>query len=273
MSFNLIDYNNKTAVVVGAATGMGGATGLLLGKLGARVIAIDVADIDYPVSESVKLDLRDRDAIDTAVAGLPERIDAVFCCAGVADGVPGIMLINFTGQRYLVDRLLQSGRLGRGSSVSVISSVGGMPWMQNMPQVFEFLNCRDWDSAADWIANNEGTDSYSFSKQAWNGYVSREALNYLKKGMRINAILPGPTDTPLARANADLWLGFGAEYRAEAGVEALSPEQMANTLAFLGSQAASGINGVILLVDYGHVNCSITDGWDDPWLGAMMQQG
>ena len=55
--------------------------------------------------------------------------------------------------------------------------------------------------------------------------------------MRINAILPGPTDTPLARANADLWLGFGAEYRAEAGVEALSPDQMANTLAFLGSQA------------------------------------
>jgi NAD(P)-dependent dehydrogenase (short-subunit alcohol dehydrogenase family) len=272
MSFNLVDYNGKTAVVVGAATGMGGATGQLLGKLGARVIAIDIADLSYPVSESIKLDLRDRQAIDRAVADLPEKIDAVFCCAGVADGVPGIMLINFIGQRYLVDQMLETGRLQRGASVSAISSVGGMAWMQNTAQLFEFLDCRDWDSAADWVASHEGTDSYAFSKQAWNGYVSREALNYLKRGMRINAILPGPTDTPLARANADLWLGFGAEYREEAGVDPLSAEQMGNTLLFLGSEAASGINGVILLVDYGHVNCSMTDGWDDPWLGALMAQ-
>lgn len=272
MNSTLVDYQGKTALVVGAATGMGGATGKLLGVLGARVIAMDIADIDYPVIETIKLDLRDRDAIDSAIASLPDHIDAVFCCAGVADGVPGIMLINFTGQRYLVDRLLQTERLSRGSTVSAISSVAGMAWMQNMSQVFEFLDCRDWDGAADWVDTHENCDNYAFSKQAWNGYISREALNYLKKGMRINAILPGPTNTPLAQANADLWFGFGAEYRAEAGVEALSPEQMANTLAFLGSGAASGINGVILLVDYGHVNCSLTDGWDDPWLGALMER-
>ena len=45
----------------------------------------------------------------------------------------------------------------------------------------------------------------------------------LKQGIRINAICPGPTDTPLAQANKEMWLGFGADYRAEVGVEAVDP--------------------------------------------------
>ena len=39
------------------------------------------------------------------------------------------------------------------------------------------------------------------------------AYPLLAKGIRINAIMPGPTDTPLAQANKEMWLGFGADYR------------------------------------------------------------
>ena len=46
----------------------------------------------------------------------------------------------------------------------------------------------------------------------------------LKRGIRINAICPGPTDTPLAQANKDAWLGFGADYRAELGIEAVDAD-------------------------------------------------
>jgi NAD(P)-dependent dehydrogenase (short-subunit alcohol dehydrogenase family) len=80
----------------------------------------------------------------------------------------------------------------------------------------------------------------------------------LKKGIRINAICPGPTDTPLAQANADLWLSFAQDYRDETGSKVHTPEQMGDVMAFLNSDAASGISGITLLVDTGHTMASVT---------------
>jgi NAD(P)-dependent dehydrogenase (short-subunit alcohol dehydrogenase family) len=62
-------------------------------------------------------------------------------------------------------------------------------------------------------------------------------------GMGINAICPGPTDTLLARANADLWLSFGQDYREATGIQVHQPEQMGNAMVFLNSPAASAVNG------------------------------
>ena len=77
-----------------------------------------------------------------------------------------------------------------------------------------------------------------FSKQAICAYVAREAMPLLQQGIRINAICPGPTDTPLAQANKEMWLGFGADYRAAVGVEASTPLEQAYPLVFLCSEAA-----------------------------------
>jgi NAD(P)-dependent dehydrogenase (short-subunit alcohol dehydrogenase family) len=74
----------------------------------------------------------------------------------------------------------------------------------------------------------------------------------LKQGVRINAICPGPTDTPLAQANRELWLGFGTDYREETGTEPSRPEEQAGPLAFLASDAASYVNGVTLITDLGY---------------------
>ena len=51
-----------------------------------------------------------------------------------------------------------------------------------------------------------------FSKLAINVYIAQQAFPLLKQGIRINGILPGPTNTPLARANAEMWLGFGQDF-------------------------------------------------------------
>jgi NAD(P)-dependent dehydrogenase (short-subunit alcohol dehydrogenase family) len=104
----------------------------------------------------------------------------------------------------------------------------------------------------------EGIIHYGFSKQAINAYVATQAYPLLSRGVRINAICPGPTDTPLARANADLWLSFAQDYRDATGCDVHTPEQMANAMIFLNSDAACGISGVTLLVDYGHVMSSLT---------------
>ncbi|MDQ1360366.1 MAG: hypothetical protein QOJ44_743, partial [Acidimicrobiaceae bacterium] len=80
----------------------------------------------------------------------------------------------------------------------------------------------------------------------------------LQRGIRINAICPGPTDTPLARANAETWLGFGADYRDELNIQASTPLEQAYPLAFLCSDAAAALNGVTLISDVGYISSGIT---------------
>ena len=90
-----------------------------------------------------------------------------------------------------------------------------------------------------------------------NAYVTREAFTMLKRGVRINAILPGPTDTPLARANAE-WLSFGSDYRAETQTAPSTPDEQAHVLVFLCSAAASHVNGATLVTDLGYVSSGIS---------------
>ena len=270
MGDTFLGYEGKHVLVVGAATGMGAAAAKQARAQGARVTAMDVAGIDYAADAAVRVDLRNRSSVDEAIARLEGEVHTVFACAGVADGTPDIVLINFTAQRYLIETLIDSGRLGRGASVVMISSVAGLPWPRNMPAVTEFLDTPDWQAATAWIDAHEGTDNYSFSKMAMSAYVARQAFPLLKQGIRINAIQPGPTDTPLARANADIWLAFGQDYRDAAGVATLTPDEMATTLLFLGSDAASGINGANLLVDQGQVGAGATDAFESPPIKAML---
>ena len=260
-------YDGKRALVVGAATGMGAATARAVASLGGDVVALDVAPIDYPAKQVITADLRQRASVDAALAQIAGPIDAVFLCAGVADGNPHIMAINFISQRYLLERLVERGALPRGSAVALISSVAGLGWQANVPKLTEFMALADWESAAAWIASHAGTNSYVFSKQAMNFYTAQQAFPLLKHGIRINAIEPGPTDTPLARANADVWLRFGKNYREDAGVETLTPEQMAGVLVFLCSPAASGVSGISMLVDYGLVNSGIAGSFTKPPMG------
>ena len=79
-----------------------------------------------------------------------------------------------------------------------------------------------------------------WSKQAINAYVAREAVRLPEAAASASTrSCPGPTDTPLAQANKDMWLGFGADYRAEAGIEPSTPLEQAYPLVFLCSDAAS----------------------------------
>src|SRR5207247_5569201 len=131
-------------------------------------------------------------------------------------------------------------------------------WRTNMELVKEYLANPDFDAAVAWIEAHPERADYMFSKQAINVYVASQAFPFLQRGIRINAILPGPTDTPLARANADVWLGFGTDYRGDAGIEASRPDEQAGPLVFLCSDAASHVSGEILIVDAGFTGSGVT---------------
>jgi NAD(P)-dependent dehydrogenase (short-subunit alcohol dehydrogenase family) len=256
--FDAYRYEGKRALVVGGATGMGAAAAELLQSAGADVVVMDYAEVKLPGATAIHVNLAERDSIDAAVDQISGPVDALFSCAGVADGTPGIEKINFIGHRHIIDRLLAEDLLPRGSAIGFISSAAGLGWEANLPRIKEYLATPDFDSAVAWIAANGGAD-YLSTKQAMCAYVALEALPMMKRGIRINAICPGPTDTPLAQANKEMWLGFGADYRSEVGVEAATPLEQAYPLVFLCSEAAASINGITMITDSGYFAAGVTE--------------
>jgi NAD(P)-dependent dehydrogenase (short-subunit alcohol dehydrogenase family) len=261
-TFSAFRYDGKRALVVGGATGMGAAVAELVQDAGADVTVMDFAEVKLPGAKAIHVNLGDQASIDAALGECTGRVDALFSCAGVADGTPNIEKINFIGHRYMIDKLVARGDLGRGAAIGFISSAAGLGWESALPLLKEYLDITDFDAAAQW-AQERGKADYFWSKQTICAYVAREAMGFLKQGIRINAICPGPTDTPLARANEDMWLGFGADYREAVGVDAATPLEQAYPLVFLCSAGASAITGQTIITDSGYFASGVTETFPD----------
>jgi NAD(P)-dependent dehydrogenase (short-subunit alcohol dehydrogenase family) len=255
--FDAFRYDGKRALVVGAATGMGAAVAELVHEAGAEVIVMDIAEPKLAGAKSIRIDLADAASIDAAVDQCGGPINALFSCAGVADGTPGIERINFIGHRHMIDRLLAQGMLPPGSAIGFISSAAGLGWLESLEELNEYLDTPDFDSAVRWVEDH-GKADYMSTKQAICAYVARQAYPLLQRGIRINAICPGPTDTPLAQANKDLWLAFGSDYRESVGIEAATPLEQAYPLVFLCSDAAGVLTGTTLISDSGYISSGLT---------------
>lgn len=256
-TFDAFRYDGKRALVVGGATGMGAAAAELVKDAGAEVVVMDRAEITLPGVKAIQLDLSDKASIDAALDECGGPVHALFSCAGVADGTPGIERINFLGHRYMIDRMLADDLLPRGAAIGLIASAAGFGWRENLDVLKQYLAITDFDEASTWAVENNKAD-YLWSKLAINAYVASSAFELLKRGVRINAILPGPTNTPLAQANREQWLGFGADFRDEVGIEASTPLEQAYPLVFLCSAAASGVTGVTVVTDAGYFSAGIT---------------
>jgi NAD(P)-dependent dehydrogenase (short-subunit alcohol dehydrogenase family) len=262
-------YDGKRVLVVGGATGMGAAAAQLAQELGGEITVLDIVEVEYPAKRALHVDLADRANVDAVLGELEGPFHVVFSCAGIADGPP-LMKINFIAQRHIIDTLRADGRISRGSAVAMISSIGGAGWQGQIPEALDFLANDTWESMERWVDEHEGTNNYVFSKVAMNTYVSHRAFGFAQEGMRINAVAPGGTDTPLARKNPDTWLPFQGDYREATGLAHLTPEQMGNTVAFLCMDAASGINGTVVTVDDGYVPSAITGSFESPILKMML---
>lgn len=255
--FDLFRYDGKRVLVVGGATGMGAAAAELVLDAGAEVVVMDFADVTLDGVEGIHVNMAETDSIDTALDAAGGEFDALFSCAGVADGTPNLEKINFLGHRYMIERMLERSMLPRGSAIGFISSAAGLGWESNLEELKELLETTDVESGSKWM-HEHGKADYFHSKQAVCAYVAAQAFPLGKLGIRINAICPGPTDTPLAQANKEMWLGFGSDYRGELGVEASTAMEQAYPLVFLCSQAAVAISGFTLVSDLGYLSAGMT---------------
>jgi NAD(P)-dependent dehydrogenase (short-subunit alcohol dehydrogenase family) len=270
--FDAFRFDGKRVLVVGGATGMGAAAAELALDAGAEVVVMDRADVALTGAKSLRVDLAEKASIDAAVDECGGPVHVLLACAGVADGTPGIERINFVGHRHLIDRTIDQGLLGRGAAIGFISSAAGLGWESSLEELKELLATPDFEGGADWFVKNEKCN-YMATKQAICAYVASQAFPMLKRGIRINAICPGPTDTPLAQANKEMWLGFGADFRAEAGIQASTPMEQAYPLLFLCSDAAVGINGITLVTDAGYMMSGITGSFPNATMIAKILMG
>lgn len=258
--FSAFRYDGKRALVVGGATGMGAAAAELVKDAGAEVIVADRAPVTLEGVQSLQVDLADETSIDALADAVDGPIHALFSCAGVADGTPGIEKINFIGHRYMIEQLLEKDLMPRGSAIGMISSAAGMGWESNLDKILAYFEITDFDEASKWCVDN-GRADYMWSKQTMGAWVARNALPMLKRGIRLNCIMPGPTNTPLAQANAEQWLGFGADYRSEAGIDSATPLEQAYPLVFLCSDAAAGVAGITMMTDAGFYGSGVSGSW------------
>lgn len=270
MTLDLLGYRGKTVAVTGAATGMGREAAELLVALGAEVHAMDIAPVDLPVAQALRVDLSDPASIDAAVAQLPERVDCLFGCAGISAMYLGrsfspvhVNLVNFVGPRHLVESLVP--RIPQGGAIALIASMSGSAWRDKLAKIDELLATPDFASAKRWLEDHAddpdvlGGDprlnmNYRFSKEALVTYMKRRTWALAERHIRINTLSPGLTVTPMMSSfdaisqtgDPDLKVIWPAVGRPS------DPREQAEALLFLNSDMARYVSGVDLLSDYGY---------------------
>jgi NAD(P)-dependent dehydrogenase (short-subunit alcohol dehydrogenase family) len=253
---DILGYAGKQVVVSGAASGMGAAAARVLVDLGAEVHALDLHPIDAKVAHTLEVDLRRRETIDAAARRLPARVDALFNCAGLP-GPPfsnlDTMLVNFAGLRHLTEAVLP--RMHAGGAVASITSVAGMGWRKNLDNVKALCGTKDFEEARAWCESHPTeANGYLFSKQCIIWYTLQRAVDLVPRGIRMNCLSPSPTDTPMLEAfHAQVSRDFiDKHFLAPIGRNA-TPEEMAEPLVLLNSDASRFVSGVNLFVDFGYV--------------------
>ena len=256
--------SNKVVVLTGGSSGMGAATVAQLLEAGHSVHNLDVQDQD---SDAVfyRCDLSDRSSIDTTMASLPDRIDALVNVAGIADAEvkDKVIRVNFLGLRHLTEGLY--GRINDHGSVTIVSSTAGLGWLQRSEVVNELLDTEDFDSGLAWARGNEGRwikDPYTYSKQCALVYTYRLAGRGLDRRICANCLCPGAVKTPLTPEFRRLM----GEDQEQWGVESIGryamPAEVAQAICFFAVGSNSWLNGVAVPLD-GGFSAGGPGGWID----------
>ena len=253
-------YNNKICVVTGAASGIGKATVNLLLELGAKVYALDIVKTPLTgVEKYIEVDLSDKDSIDKAMEQVPTHIDSFFGVAGLSGARTNYyktFTVNYIANKYITEEYLKN-RMTYGGSISYVTSTGGLYWEKYAHEYENFTKAKTWDEMITALhkqakENTLGLMAYPLSKRALNHYMSELAIELGPKKIRVNALLPGSTDTGM-KEEFEVEAGGKDALIAETGtaLRLAKPEEMAYPLIFLNSDMASFITGLPLIVDSG----------------------
>ena len=247
-----IDLSGKVALVTGAAAGMGLATAWAFAEAGASVVLADFKE-DTVKAEAEKLVSAGHKALavrcdvsdDAQVAAMVERTVAAFGrldCAFNNAGVMARIAPTAESTREDWDRVIGVNLRGVWSCMK--HELGQME-RQGSGAIVN-------NASVGALTGNPGIGSYIASKHGVVGLTRTAALEYVKRGIRVNAVNPGLIDTQVAR---DVVSGSEEAYAEIAKNVPIGragrPEEIASAVLWLCSPGASYVIGHALTVDGG----------------------
>lgn len=246
-----MSLSGKTIIVTGTARGLGAETARQMKAAGVRVIGMDLNETTEHVDRYIRLDLADAAAVEAAVAQIEEPIDGLCNIAGVAPTLPPalVLKINFLGTRMLTEAL--RSKLTDGASIVNIASGTGMGWPRNIQKHKAFFELGLRDDIEAFCAEHDivKENSYQFSKEALIAWTIQQWKRWEGGQIRMNAISPGPIETPLL---PDF---LSDMIPADAPMLEMSrngtPEEIANIILFLCDDASRWIHAANIPVDGG----------------------
>lgn len=259
------NFAGKRFVVTGTASGIGDATARLLAEAGAEVISLDRNQPVAAVAQHFMVDLANETSIDETVAQIEGGLDGVINIAGVPGTLPGevVIAVNALAVRYLSEALL--GQIRPGGSIVIVGSSAGFGWPERLDAIKELLATDTYSEGLQWFKENTPDgNAYNFSKEVTTVYAQMMGLGLAEMDVRINAVLPGPVETPIL-----------VDFEATMGKETLdgvkdmigrhaTPLDIAKVIAFLASDQAGWVNGQAIAVDGGISGALATDLFPTP---------
>lgn len=246
-------FEGKSVLVTGAGGGVGGAVARLLASLGANLALTDhdagrlaetaAATGGLPLVGDIRQVAACEEIIARSVAGLG-GLDGLVNAAGIwvegdsaqateADWANCID-VNLKGSFFLSSRALPHLAARRGAIVNLSSDAG--------------------------VVGNAGAAIYCASKGGVTTMTKALAREYAPQGVRVNALCPSDIASPMLADQAARYGGGDpagyyarllAHYPQGAAARFLTPEEVAQNVAFLLSPAAAGITGATVLLDFG----------------------
>jgi NAD(P)-dependent dehydrogenase (short-subunit alcohol dehydrogenase family) len=249
-----IDVAGRIALVTGSSRGIGFAVAKELASLGARIVMSSrkQPDLDHAV-EQINAEYRDAAIGVSAHAGNPTDIERLVTTTMDRFGAIDILVVN-AGTNPFMGSIVDI-ELGAWDKVFEVNVRGALLLVQAVVRAWMY----EHGGAIVTIASTAGLHpaaglgAYGVSKAALIQLTKQLAMELGDRHIRVNAVAPGTVQTRFAEA---LWKdeGTGNQLRNLISMGRFGqPDEVASSVAFLASDAASYINGAVLTIDGGFV--------------------